>query len=280
MAAWLDHDDSRAINSLDMLVSERGRQFVRHYLIDFGSTLGSGSTTAQKPRPGWEYLWDPSAAAIRIATLGLVDKPWIHAKYDDMPSIGRLEFDKFQPNRWKPEYPNPAFENALPEDSFWAAKIVMAFSNEEIRAIVKTGELSDPKAEDLLVKWLIMRRNRIGKALLTSMPSMDRFAIGDDLTLNFDHLASQFGFCDRPASYGVTWFRFDNDGGATLTLSSETSHRMPQIPIPPVVAEATKGYFVAQVFESGSANGVSVTIRKNNNQFQIVGIDREITRGH
>ena len=59
-AAWLNHDDSRAINSLDVLVGQPGRRHVRHYLIDFGSTLGSGSVSAQKPRAGWEYMWEPS----------------------------------------------------------------------------------------------------------------------------------------------------------------------------------------------------------------------------
>ena len=49
-AAWLNHDDSRAINTLDMLVGKDQKKFVRHYLIDFGSTLGSGSTGAQKYR--------------------------------------------------------------------------------------------------------------------------------------------------------------------------------------------------------------------------------------
>src|SRR5262249_40584135 len=42
-AAWLNHDDSRAINSLDILVEDKGRRYVRHYLIDFGATLGSGT---------------------------------------------------------------------------------------------------------------------------------------------------------------------------------------------------------------------------------------------
>ena len=70
-AAWLNHDDSRAINSLDVLFGQPGRRHVRHYLIDFGSTLGSGSVSAQKPRAGWEYMWEPSTTFKRIATLGL-----------------------------------------------------------------------------------------------------------------------------------------------------------------------------------------------------------------
>ena len=52
-AAWLNHDDARSINSIDTYVEENGRRYVRHYLQDFGSNLGSGSTSAQQPRGGY-----------------------------------------------------------------------------------------------------------------------------------------------------------------------------------------------------------------------------------
>ena len=42
-AAWLNHDDSRSINNLDTLVRDSGRTVIRHNLLDFGSTLGSGT---------------------------------------------------------------------------------------------------------------------------------------------------------------------------------------------------------------------------------------------
>jgi len=45
-AAWLGHDDSRAINTLDTLIEADGRRFVQHHLIDFGSILGSASTSS------------------------------------------------------------------------------------------------------------------------------------------------------------------------------------------------------------------------------------------
>src|SRR5262245_54406455 len=57
-SAWLNHDDSRAVNTQDSVVTEFERKVIRHYLIDFGSTLGSGSTQAQKPRASWEYIWE------------------------------------------------------------------------------------------------------------------------------------------------------------------------------------------------------------------------------
>ncbi len=47
-AAWLNHMDSRGINTLDTLVDADDRWLVRHHLLDFGSTLGSA------PEPGFQ----------------------------------------------------------------------------------------------------------------------------------------------------------------------------------------------------------------------------------
>ena len=39
-AAWLNHTDSKSLNSLDTVVEENGRRYIRHYLIDFGASPG------------------------------------------------------------------------------------------------------------------------------------------------------------------------------------------------------------------------------------------------
>ena len=54
--AWLNHDDARSLNSIDTRVEVDGRHHIRHYFQDFGSNMGSGSTSAQQPRGGYEYL--------------------------------------------------------------------------------------------------------------------------------------------------------------------------------------------------------------------------------
>ena len=43
------------------------------------------------------------------------------ASYPRFPSIGKIEWKVFDPERWVPEYPNPAFLNRLPDDEFWGA---------------------------------------------------------------------------------------------------------------------------------------------------------------
>lgn len=66
-STWLNHDESRGLNSLDMLEGPAGRRYIRHYMFDFGSTLSSGSFRAQAPRAGNEYIleWEFVAVAIR-----------------------------------------------------------------------------------------------------------------------------------------------------------------------------------------------------------------------
>ena len=84
-AAWLNHDDSRSINTLDVLVPEAGRSIVRHYLIDFGSTLGSGSTQAQTTRAGNEFLWEARPTLVTMLTLGFYVRPWVKVQYRRHP---------------------------------------------------------------------------------------------------------------------------------------------------------------------------------------------------
>ena len=68
------------------------------------------------------------------------------------------------PAGWTPRVPTGAILRARDDGTFWAARRVMAFSDEMIRALVKTGQYSDPQAEALLAKVLIQRRDKIGHA--------------------------------------------------------------------------------------------------------------------
>ena len=73
-AAWLNHVDAKAINSLDTLVTENGRSFVRHHLIDFGSALGSGGV-------GPADYWAGSRVSARAGQ---------HREADDRRSASRI----------------------------------------------------------------------------------------------------------------------------------------------------------------------------------------------
>lgn len=223
-SAWLNHDDSRSINSLDTIVERRGRRIVWHHLIDFGSTLGSGSIYAQKPRAGNEYLWEARPTLLTALTLGLYVRPWIRVDFPDIPSLGNIEAAFFQPDAWKPEYPNPAFDNARPDDLFWAARKVMAISDEAIRAAVDTAAFSDAKASTYLSDVIIARRDKVGLTWLTAVNPLVDFALSGEGVLTFRNLAADTRRAPAAEAYRARWSPFDNaTGTAAAVVGEQTS---------------------------------------------------------
>ena len=209
--AWLNHDDSRGVNSLDMLVQQQDRRYVKHYMFDFGSILGSGTVYEQRHRPGNEYILEWKPGWLTLATLGVYTRPWMHISYPDVPpAVGRFESDAFRPELWKPEYPNPAFDNLRPDDAFWAARIAARFSDEAIRAIVEKARYSDPRATDYMTATLIKRRDKVIGRWLTGVTPLVDFALSDTGELTFANAAEQAGVATDASSYRVQWARFDN----------------------------------------------------------------------
>ncbi len=268
--AWLNHDDSRAINSLDLIVEEDGKRFIRHHLIDFGSTLGSGSVTIQALRAGNEYVIQPKSIFRGLFSFGLWIRPWAKIKYPDYPSIGRIEGDNFDPVKWKPEYPNPAFQNCDAEDAFWAAKQVMNFSDEEIRAIVSSGNISDPEAEECLVQTLIKRRNKIGKTYLYFSGGLDKFKIKNNNQFTFEDLLVKYKIDPTERVRKITWAEFDNKTGNFGKVLTEFENRYLQIDIPTSDSE-----FLVVAIDTLGLGSVQVFMRKFDGGMKIMGIKRK-----
>jgi hypothetical protein len=263
--AWLAHDDSRAINSLDTLVEESGLSYVRHYLIDFGSTLGSASTKINSPRSGFEQFFTWRSAALEFFTLGLYVPKWATIDYPDLPSVGRFSAEHFNPVAWTPEYPNPAFENRLPEDVFWAAEQVMVFSNEDIRAAVRTGKYTDPVAEQYVSDVLIKRRDIIGRAYLSNPLMLSRIRV-EGSRVGFDDLAVKYGYLSEPPAYRYAWFEFDNEKEVKTPASGANTAEVPRL---------RSRYVGVDITAAGRNNKrVTVYLRQSANGYTVAGIER------
>ena len=68
-SAWLAHDDSRAVNTLDLLVAANGRKHIRHYMYDFGAILGS-ATVAERSTGNQEHYLVKDASLAALARFG------------------------------------------------------------------------------------------------------------------------------------------------------------------------------------------------------------------
>ena len=262
--AWLNHNDSRAINNFDALVTEAGIQYVRHFLQDLGATLGSASTYEKAAARGAEYYLDFKPAPLQMASLGLAVPYWERAKFPDNRSVGGFDSAVFRPDQWIPDYPNSAFLNRLPDDDFWAAKQVMAFTNEQIRAIVKVAQFSDPAAEKYVADTLIARRDKIGKTFFPKVLPLDRFAI-ENGKLVFRDLAQEHRL-EVKAPLRVAWSKFDNQTQQKTPISGAQDFQVPE--------QTGASYLAADIWrEDDSKKTVTVYVR-NASPDKVVGVER------
>jgi hypothetical protein len=224
-AAWLNHVDAKAINSLDTLVTENNRSFVRHNLLDFGSTLGSGGVGPADPFAGQEYLLEPKQMLRQMVGFGFVIPKWHTASFYEARSVGRLLADNtgFNPDQWKPRVPNRAFLMARADDKFWAAQRLAAFTAETLRAAIRAGDFGDPESEAFLLRALLERRDAILRTYLPAINPIVDTALDEDGVLTFRNAAVDADVARVPHTYRATWSSFDNATGATRLIGTSTS---------------------------------------------------------
>jgi hypothetical protein len=245
MFSWADHVDVEENNFVDTWVESGGRHYVERYMIDFGKALGVMNTTRLDPRPGFEYDVDFGAMAHWLVTAGIQRRPWEGSWSPPFRGVGIFDADRFDPGGW-----TPITQAYLPLliadrfDKFWGAKILIRFSPQQIRAVVETGRLSDPRAVDYLTTTLVARQRAVARYWFDRVNPLDHFAIApraggselcfDDLALAYrlgaDPAATQYRVASydqsaRPIGAGAA-FRAPGAGGhacvGPLTLASGT----------------------------------------------------------
>src|SRR5262249_16009064 len=151
-------------NTMDTVEGEGENARFVHHLLDFGDSFGSDSDIKKDPRHGREFIVLPVTWS-RAFALGLAPADWETVNYPhEMKAVGNFTADAFDPFAWKPNYPNQAFLQMTTLDAYWGARRVMAFRNEQIRAIVEEGQFQDASVVDYITKALESRRDAIARA--------------------------------------------------------------------------------------------------------------------
>lgn len=272
-SAWLNHDDSRSINTYDAFEkTDRDKGYVKHYLLDFSSTFGSGSVKPQTKRAGNEYIieWGPIFKS--ACSFGLIDRSWRKVKYPYYEYLGRYEAEYYHPAKWKPEYPNPAFDRMDDEDAFWATRIAMRFNDEMVRAIVSTGQIRNKEAENYLIETIKKRRDKTVGYYLSLMNPLDEFQLEGD-ALRFVNLGERAGI-GKAEAYEYQWFRFDSNKSSLDPIGQVQTSTSASVPVP---VESSPFLMVRIKTKSSSQPNWNEPVDiyfRNGSERTIVGIER------
>jgi hypothetical protein len=280
-AAWLNHVDSKSINTLDTIVDQGGRKIVRHHLLDFGSTIGSAGVYPREAYEGSEYLIEGKKTLAGIPTFGFYVKDWRTAPRYRSSTVGSFPSDNatWDPELWKPRYANAAFRAARLDDKFWAARRLQQFTSEMLRAVTGVGQFNDPKSEEALAKFLIDRRNAIVRRYLAAVNPIVDLHLTENGRLMFANAAVEADVASMPMEYMAEWQRFDNATGnveaigTTRSAGSRTS-----VPIPLDLPTAEGTYIRADVSAQGgpaawNSPAHAYFLRRHNN-WSLVGFER------
>ena len=205
IAAWLNNNDVKANNTLDMYVEKDDKYFVKHYMLDFGTSLGSSGYGVGGRSRGHKGTFDLGNMLKKTLSLGLWVERWEKEPRLVTPSVGYFESRLFNPEDYAQLFPNLSFQKATELDGFWGAKIVMSFTDQQIRAIVETGEYENQEDEDYIVKTLIERRDKTGRYWYSVVNPIDNFRFAqtngsnghqnaNSKIIEFDDLSVNAGF--------------------------------------------------------------------------------------
>jgi hypothetical protein len=240
IASWLNQTDTKQGNTHDFFVldpdspeDENARRFgyLRHYMLDNGSSLGSGGAHPHSRRVGNENEFDLGAMGMRFVSLGLYERPWQDEVPQNPPSIGWYEVDPFDPGDWRPNMPNPAFDAVDARDGYWGAKIVMSFTDAQLERAMDASQWSDATVRSYVLEGLKGRRDKIGRHWFAEVsplhdPRMEgRALVFEDLWIR------HFG---GPAQYEwrLDWDAADLDQTGTAT-QGRIEIPAPAGPVPP-----------------------------------------------
>ncbi len=279
-AAWLNHDDTRGHNTQDSWVSENGKHHVRHYLLDFGSTFGSGSVDMQLAYLSFHYWLDIPELKKNVLGFGSHVPEYRKADWPEFPeyeSVGRWESALFDPVKWRNDYPNAAFVRMTARDAFWAAKILMKFTRDELAAIVETGEHSDPEDARYFLEVLRERQLKCGRFGINAINPLDEFRVEEE-ALRFVNLSEKYGFVGSGTGYEIQWFALDNETGARRELSPKRTERETRSSLP--AAPSPESFLLAEIRSIHSdyphwGKPIAVTLRGGSASYEIVGVERE-----
>jgi hypothetical protein len=276
--AWLDHVDMKADQTVDLYAKDPADpavSYVTHYNIDFGKTLGVFAAADHVHYVGFSHLIDFADLFTSLLTLGTYKRGWEDRRNPNIPGVGEFESVRYDP-AWKPVTPSYLpllFTDRF--DGFWGAKIVIRFTEPQIREAVKVGQFSDPRAVDYVTRTLIERQRKTARYWFARVNPLDQFTI-ENGELCFDDLWVRYELGRNPVSYRATSFDFAGRQVGTAALRTGERGRVCTSGLVP--GQAQDGYTIVRLETSRTGSQLPPTLvhlaRDPGGKLAVIGLRR------
>jgi len=288
--AWLAVLDPSSINTMDSVVVEDGRRFVRHYHFDFGCALGSATAAPSSPAQLGEYPIEVGRSLRALLSLGLYHRPFEDERdqwrrlVTQHPAIGYLPAETWDPDQFRTNRRLPTHIRMTDRDAYWGTKIVTAFSDAQIAAVVATADL--PAADAAYATHALeVRRDILGRRYLRVMAAVEDPAPSSDGTqVCFRDLAIARGYATpEEARYRVQV----TDGRGQVLFRGEQAAEGARACVPIAAGPVGSGYRIVSVTTAlaggvpHGGGGVTKTSRVHlrwrdaERRFVVVGLERD-----
>jgi len=178
LAAWIGNVDCREGNSFDTWMADTkggapdsSPGHVVHYQVGTSAALGNVWADDELSRRfGYSYILDWGDIGKDFVTLGA--RPRIYETVKKVPGqeiFGYWNVRDFVPDRWKNEYPNPAFDRMTERDGAWMARILARVTPRMVHTLVEMGKLPSPANAAYLESVLSGRLDRVLERYLTRL---------------------------------------------------------------------------------------------------------------
>jgi len=288
--AWLAVMDPSAINTIDSIVEEGGRRFIRHYHFDFGCAFGSATVHPQTPHQQGEYPVEIGRSLRALVSLGLYHRPFQDQRQqwaemvERYPAIGYFPAETFDPESFRTNRKLPTHIRMTERDAYWGAKIVTSFTDADLDALIAEAALPSPDAE-YARHALAVRRDILGRRYLRAMAAVEEPTVAaDGASICFRDLAISRGYA-QPAE--ATYQVAVTDGFGQRLLASDVPASGPLTCVPFGAAPAGSGYRVVSVStrlaggagtagrHTTKASRIHLRWRESERRFVVVGLERD-----
>ncbi len=175
--AWLDHTGMRTDNSLDVYTGTAGNGYTKHYLLDFGETLGAHGVEKGRPWDGHEHYFSLKDSIIKFAELGLFVQPWENRDPKSSTPKDYYQVENFSFEKWKESLPFQPIQKSQPDDDYWAVKILASVTREHLETLFNATNNPQKEYLNYLIETLVSRKQIILNEVLSSVSPVESTGI-------------------------------------------------------------------------------------------------------